>query len=81
MKEIPETVCRGTVFNDADVFQVEQDLSKLGFKQVYLTVASPSLLKQPETTKQKLETTEKQQKNSGKANKKHSFLYLSTLTC
>ena len=48
LKEIPETVCRGTVFNDADVFQAEQDLSKLGFKQVYLTVASPSLLKQPE---------------------------------
>jgi len=43
LKILPETVCRGTIFDDKDVEEAEAGLREMGFKSTYLTVASPSL--------------------------------------
>ena len=54
LKIIPETSCRGTIFDDRDTKDAEEGLRDLGFKTTYLTVASPSLFgKKPDADSEK----------------------------
>ncbi len=43
LKVLPNSSCRGTIFDETDAEDSERSLRELGFKTIYLTVASPSL--------------------------------------